>query len=106
MSAPPEDMVPLSLLSAALDEIYLLRSGMAVEYGNIEEVLAYKSLPIGARHLLQRSSLRLQKCASGDAHWTYKDWGISGLKRALDFARAPQTLTRSAFEAEVAARLS
>lgn len=99
-----EGMVPLSLLSEALDEIYMLRAAVAVERGTLDEVLLYKSLPLGVRELLMRSSLRERECAQGRARTTYGSWGISGLKRALEAAGAPQTLTRSQFEAEVEAR--
>jgi hypothetical protein len=97
-------MVPMSLLSAALDEIYLLRAAMAVEHGVIGEVLEYRTLPLGVHRLLLQARVRTQACAQGKAQDTYVQWGISGLKTALSAARARQTLTRTQFEAEVAGR--
>ncbi len=97
MTAP---QVPLALLSAALNEIYRLRAGAAVESQALADLLHYATLPVGARTGIQGASERLAEAARGGSRHTWDFVPQAEKQEALISVGAKPTLTRSAWEAE------
>lgn len=100
---PRRDVVPLSLLSAALDEIYALRELVAYEAGVREADLTYATYPKGRRDIARDRIQKLRCAARGQVALAIASTPYASLRAALREAGAKETLTRSAWEAEKSA---
>ena len=90
-------MVPVEILSAALDEIYRLRKAMAYEAGVIAAHLDLKTFPKSRRYPAQQQIERMRSAARGEerSHSTVQ---ARALRSALGDAGASETLTRDEWE--------
>jgi hypothetical protein len=95
-----ETLVPLSELSAALDEVFRLRRALAYEAGVLAAHLEMKSFPRSRRAMAEDSVRRMRAAARGGARPAYGDVASWAFNSAMRDAGAPETLTRSALAAE------
>lgn len=93
---PTGDM--LAHYSAALDEIYQRRQHAAYEAHIISGVLAFQSLPKGARRQLEMLRERMLLAARGEDVMARVDSSVRQTVMAI--ARMRPTLTRQQWEAE------
>ncbi len=99
-----EAMVPLRLLSAALDEIYCLRVLAARTAVDVESSLSYKSIPGKVRLTFAAVIGSLKRAANGGVLDDPVKRSIGAAHEALTAVGARSTFTRTEFEAEVAER--
>lgn len=94
----PDDMVPLAVFSAALDEIYALRQALAYEALVVDNHLAYRTFPKSRRDHAEQQVARMQACARGDAKATYDRDTWASRRHALREAGASDTLTSAEWQ--------
>jgi hypothetical protein len=85
--------------SAALDEIYRLRSALAYEAGVTEAHLSYATFPKTRRVHGEEQVGRMREAAAGQSHAAYFHTSDLSLKHARREAGMPETLTRGEWEA-------
>lgn len=93
--------VPLADYSRALDEIYRLRTALAIEARATQAHLNFKTFPKSQRPYAERQIARMQAAARGDVEQAY-DVELTGWqgKACLREAGAAETLTRWQWEQE------
>lgn len=95
-----EPLVPLSLLSRALDEIYALRRALAYEAACTVAHLGFKTLPKRARWVAEEQIGRMRAAARGEVANAYSGQPRRSLDAAMREAGASETLTLSQWKAE------
>lgn len=95
-----ESMVPLSELSAALDEVFRLRRALAYEAEAIAAHLSLRSFPKSRRPIAEQQIERMRSAARGESRPAYGGTASLALRSAMENAGAPETLTRAAFADE------
>lgn len=89
----------LAHYSAALDEIHRLRQAAAIEATEAESLLAYASMPVGARRQVREQIARMRQAAVGKASDGYAGVADDFRRWAMVHVGGSETLTRSAWEA-------
>ncbi len=92
------DLVPLSTLSAALDEIYQLRRLLAYEACIVNATLQYATLPKGRRAVMKQQVERMRQAARGEVTSALAGRSSEVYRRALRESGAKETLTRFEWE--------
>lgn len=92
-----EPMVPLSQLSAAVDEIYALRRALAREAGGLEAHLTYKTFPKSRRSIAEQQVERMRASARGEVRRAYAGTPHYVLDSAMKDAGAKDTLTNQSW---------
>jgi hypothetical protein len=90
--------VPVTVLSAALDEIWRLRMQLAVEARTLEANLALRTFPRGRREITGKQVERMRRAARGEVIWPSALTDAVGLAFALDCAAISKSLTRTQWE--------
>lgn len=89
---------------AALDEICRLRNALAYEASVLAIHLDYKSFPKSRRGVAIGQVERMRSAACGAGAVAYAGVSYLSLRWAMSTAGAPQTLTRSQWEASLPRR--
>lgn len=97
-------LVKLEKYSRALDEIYALRRQAAIEVAQLDQVLAFRGLPLAVRDMLTITRARLSQMANGASLYINSHDSYYG-QQALVRVGASPTLVRSAWEREQAERI-
>lgn len=92
--------VPLAELSAALDEVYLLRALLAREARVAEEHGRLKTFPASRRADLERSIADMRAAAGGGAREVFADTPVGMISQMLSDAGVKTGLTRGMFAQE------
>lgn len=85
----------ISDLSAAVDEIYVLRAMLADEARIIEAHLSYKTFPKSRREIAERQIARMRAVARGETEGLERVAGSGSRKAALRWAGADECLTNA-----------
>jgi hypothetical protein len=93
-----DQCVPLSTYSAALDEIYFLRSALAYEARVVDTALGYKTMAQTVRAKLGAVRERLAQAARGERDQHIQ--GTASAKFCLRWVGASDTLTRHEWETQ------
>lgn len=94
----------LTAYSAALDEIFALRTAAAYEATLLERLLALKTFPAGRRQVTGRQRERLVASAQGKVAAAYAPIRDVALRAARDNAGVSHLLTRHQFEESLRTR--
>lgn len=94
---PNDDM--LAHYSAALDEIYRLRTALAYEAQVAQVHLDYATFPKSRRKHAEAQVERMMQAATGKAEQAYADTSPASLKHVRRESGIPDTLTRFEWEA-------
>lgn len=94
------DTILIAVLSAALDEIWLLRAALAHEAEVLEGYLAFKSFPTSRRDIADRQLTRMRSAARGDVLSAYAGTSSLSLANAALQLRTQVSLTIEEFAAE------
>lgn len=89
-----EDTVPLAELSAALDEIYMLRQLCAYEAAIRAADLGYATYPKSRRKVGEERIERLRQAARGEVDVAIAGTSYLSLRHGLREAGASETMTR------------
>lgn len=95
----------MSYYSAALDEVYRLRRALAFEARVVEAHTEYKTFPKTRRRFATEQVERMRMSARGRSELAYAGVNSYSLRAELLDSGGQETLTRSAFEAEVDERV-
>lgn len=99
-----DDLVPLELLSEALDEIYRLRQLCAYEHEVRRVDLSYKTYPKSRRSSTEALMAKLKLAAQGKADVATADISWPSLRHCMGEVGMPTHLTRADWEAHVDSR--
>lgn len=94
------DTVPMADMSAALDEIYLLRAALAYEARTIENHLTRATFPAGRRKVTEDQVARMQAAARGESQTAYVGVKSADRQRHLRQAGASGFLSYPAWKKE------
>lgn len=94
----------MAAYSAALDEVYRLRSALAYEASVSEAHGSYKTFPRSRRRSLDDQVERMRASARGGSEVAYAGTSYLSLRHALREAGASETLPRAQLEAELPKR--
>lgn len=95
-----ESTIKLSHYSAALDEIFRLRTALAFEALVTEAHLGYRTFPKTRRRYAEEQAERMRECARGQALTAFAGRSWQSLRTGLREAGAAETLTREQWETE------
>jgi hypothetical protein len=95
MLSSEEATVPLAQLTAALDEIYLLRRALAYEAEAIRAHMSYARFPKSRRPIAEGQIERMHGAARGEVARRYAEVSGQSLDRSMVVAGAKTLLTRS-----------
>ncbi len=94
--APTGDEM-LKYYSAALDEIFRLRTALAYEAGVIKAHLDYRTFPQGRRYVAEQQVERMRASAQGRSEQAYAETSRTSLRHVRQ-QLAIETLTRGHWE--------
>lgn len=84
--------------SAALDEVYRLRTLLAVEGSILANHLDYKTFPKSRREIAEAQVSRMYRAARGESQDAIAEHPNMRRRQCRDDAGMPETLTRAAWE--------
>lgn len=95
--------IDMRYYSAALDEIYALRTALAIEAAAMNELLRFRTLPLtGVQEIIAARSRMVRSARSvGGSSAVYHELGVEVRTAAMKEFQVPELLTRAQWEAEV-----